>query len=238
MAGTRPLVNRGGITAEFSYRGDTLLLGESITDGLIVTAGAGIWTAPAMVSGWVQRSGPGAGFTDTTDTSNNILIALGANLYGAVVSTGSTFRMVFFNSTAFAMTFAAGTGIVSGSGILTCAASLWREYLITILNAMPQVILQCNTTVASPVVTFVLPPNMTSYPIGPAPNAINVSPGMTVSGTNVTAGTTVIGITQGQGGVIGFTMSANALATSTAGVGVSLTLLPTIRIDGLRSGTA
>jgi hypothetical protein len=66
--------------------------------------------------------------------------------------------------------------------------------------------------------------------MGSDPRAVNITPGMTVSGTGITAGTRVLGVTQGQGGVTGVTLDANATATSAAG-GVALTFLPTVQFD-------
>jgi hypothetical protein len=58
-----------------------------------------------------------------------------------------------------------------------------------------------------------------------------ITPGQVVSSVgNVTAGTTVLSVQAG----VGFTMSANALATAVA----SASLLPQVTVAGLRSGTA
>jgi hypothetical protein len=79
---------------------------------------------------------------------------------------------------------------------------------------------------------------MAALPMGAAdnPQGISITPGQIVTGTGINAGTTVLGVTQGPGGVTGVTLSANATATSAAG-GVPLTFSPNIRIDGLRSST-
>lgn len=237
MPAARPLVSRGGVGNDGPVLpGDLLTAGENILTGALTTAGAGTWTAAMIASGIIRRTGPGGGYIDTTDTATNILAAIAGNAAAADVVPGTTWRMLFINTVAQAMTFAAGAGVVSGTGTLTVAASLTREYLWTVLNASPAVTLQSNTTNASAVVTFVLPAGMQSWPIGPAPNAVNITPGMTVSGTGITAGTTVLGVTQGQGGLTGITLSANATATSAAG-GVALTFGPTLQIDALRAGT-
>ena len=234
MALARPLINRGGVTAEFLAPGDRLAGGESVN--ALTTAVGDTWTGSLIARGIIRRSGPGAGYTDTTDTAQNILNSLTSAGHQAVSLNGSTFRLLVQNTVAFALTFAAGTGVVAGTGTLDIAASLVREYLLTILNSTPQISLQSNTTNANPTVTFVLPPGLVAYPIGPAPNAVTVTPGMGVSGTGISAGTTVLGVTQGQGGVVGVTLSANATATSEAG-GTPLTFFPRIQIDSLRSST-
>lgn len=208
--------------------GDLLAGGENILAGGIATAGNGTLTGAAIATGIIRRTGPGGAYTDTTDTSTNILAAIAGNAQGADVLPGTTFRLLFINTVAFAMTFAAGSGVVSGTGTLGVAASLVREYLLTVLNSTPQSIQNCSTTNASAVVTFNLPANAPALPMG------TITPGMSVSGTGITAGTTVLGVTYGQGGITGVTLSANATATNNP---VALTFLPTIQIDGIRSTT-
>jgi hypothetical protein len=235
----RPMVQGDAPISRMVLPGDVVAGGESMGSGDITTAGAGTWTGAAIAKGILNRTGPGAGYTDTTDTSTNIIAALvgstpqqqgfGVGAAGIDVVSGTSFRFLFQNTVAFAMTFAAGVGVVAGNGTLNCAASLWREYLVTVVNATPQTIINCATTNASAVVTFNLQTGQTSLPMG------TVTPGMTVSGTGITAGTTVIGVTQGVGGITGVTLSANATATNNP---VALTFLPTVRFDGLRSGTA
>ena len=234
MTAFRPYGSRSGVMDDKINPGDLMLGGENLTAGALTTAGAGTWLAAMIATGIIRRTGPGACYTDTTDTATNILNALSGNSGGADMVPGTTFRLLFINTVAQAMTFAAGTGVVVGTGTVNCAASLVREYLLTILNASPQVILNCATTNGSPTVTFNLPSGMSALPIGNAPNAVNITPGMTVSGTGITTGTTVLGVTQGVGGITGVTLSANATATNNP---VALTFGPTIQIDGIRSST-
>lgn len=211
--------------------------GERLAAGALATAGAGTWTGAIIATGIIYRTGPVGGYTDTTDTSTNIILALlGSGSQGSGpggnstidVVPGTSFRLLFINTVAQALTFAAGVGVVAGTGTLDVAASLTREYLVTILNATPQILLNCATTNGSAVVTF----NLTSPAVSLAMGL--VTPGMTISGTGVTAGTTVLGVTQGIGGITGITMSANATATTNP---VGLTFLPTVRFDSLRAGT-
>jgi hypothetical protein len=219
------------------YPGDLLAGGESLTAGAITVAGSSTWTAAAIATGIILRTGPAAGYTDTTDTAVNILNALAANTPQASVVPGTSFRMLLINTVAQALTFAAGVGVVVGLGTVNVAASLVREYLWTVLNTTPVQVVNSNTTNASPTVTFVLPNGAVSYPLlasnGPAAGALNITPGATVTGTGIAAGTTVVGLTLGQGGIIGVTLSQNATATGQA----ALTFGPTMRIDGIRSST-
>lgn len=215
--------------------GDFVLAGENILAGAIATVGAGTWTGAAIATGIIRRTGPVAGYTDTTDTATNIMAAIGGNQINPVPIPGSTFRMLLLNTVAQALTFAAGTGVVAGTGTLNVAASLWREYLWTVLNTGPTFSLSCSITNASPTVLFNLPQQATSLPMGSTFGGVNVTPGMTVSGTGITAGTLVLGLTLGQGGILGVTLNANATATASS---VLLTFGPTLQIDSLRSGTA
>lgn len=235
MVGIRPVGLGGGVPAKHVDPGDLLLLGEALNLSL-TTAGSGTWTAAQIVSGLIYRTGPGGAYTDTTDTAAAILAALSGNQPAAEVMPGISFRLMLVNTVAFALTFAAGVGVAAGTGVLNVAASTWREYLVTVLNATPPQIISCSTTNASAVVTFVLPPGMLSLPLGATPNpqGVNITPGAIVSGTGITAGTSVLGVTYGQGGITGVTLSANATATNNP---IALTFGPSIKIDGLRSGT-
>lgn len=226
---------KGSANPEYLAAGDIAGLAETI--GTLTTVGAGTILAATLAQGILVRSGPVGGFTDTTDTATNILAAISGNLSQAIVQPGSTWRFRYINSVAQAMTFAAGAGVVAGIGTLNVAASLVRDYLITVLSTQIPVTVQSNTTNASAVVTFVFPPGLTAYKIGPDPSAVNIQVGATVSGTGITVGTTVIGVTTNQAGVTGVTLSANATATSVAG-GVALTYGPTIKFDSLCSMTA
>lgn len=233
MALLRPIGADGSNQNRLPAAGDVLGLGEVISAN--ATVGAATWTGAQIATGVISRSGSVAGYTDTTDNAANILAALAGNAPAADVQPGTTFRLRVLNTVAFLLTFAAGTGVVAGSGTLNIAASTGRDYLITVLSSCPLQTLQCSTTNASAAVTFVLPAGAVALPFqgsnGPI-GAISNLLGATVSGTGITAGTTVIGITQGQGGATGITLSANATATSAAG-GTPLTFQPTIRFDSL-----
>jgi hypothetical protein len=152
----RPMVFGRGLTPDQVNPGDLVGAGEALLAGAISTVGNGTWTGAAIATGIINRTGPVGGYTDTTDTSTNILAALAGNSYAADIVPGTSFRLLFVNTVALAHTFAAGVGVRSGTGTLSTAASKVREYLVTVLNSTPQQTLQCNTTNASAVVTFVL----------------------------------------------------------------------------------
>jgi hypothetical protein len=237
-------VKDGGLIDRGMAPGDVLGMGESLVNGALATVGAGTWTGALIANAIINRSGPIGGYTDTTDTGNNIIASLGgawnynplspdplkpwaafANLDALA---GSSFRLLVVNTVAFLLTWAAGaSGIETGSGTLNIAASLWREYLVTVKNATPQQTFNAVTTNASAVVTFA---NPSTQPVGA------ITPGMQVSGAGITAGTLILGVTHTIGYLSGLTLSANATLTSVA-TGVALTFSPNVRFDGLRSGT-
>lgn len=229
-----PMVAVNGVISRKLMPGDLLAGGESISAGALATVGAGTWTGALIATGIIRRTGPTAGYTDTTDTAANIIAALAGNAPSPDGMSGQTFRLRFLNTVAQAQTLAAGTGVVLGTGTLNVAASLWRDYLFTIVNASPPVTIPGTLVSASATVAFALPSGMLALPIGPSPLADNITPGMGVNATSgVTAGTTVLGVTQGQGGITGIVMSATATASAT----IPLNFTPTVQIDSLGSGT-
>lgn len=229
----RPAVMDGSPNPRNNYPGDLIAGNDNILGGAIATVGNGTWTGAAIVNGIINRTGPVGAYTDTTDTAVNIIAALTGGATSADVVPGSTFRLIVINTVAQALTFAAGTGVVAGTGTLNIAASLVREYILTILNSQPQIILQSATTNASAAVTFVFSGSQVAYGLGPNSTRL-ITIGALVSGTGITAGTTVAGITLGPSGITGITLSANATATNAS---VALTFGPLIQIDSIRSST-
>lgn len=210
--------------------GDVPGLGEAYN--ALTTVGAGALTGPLIAGGIINRTGPVAGYIDTPATATQILTALGIGSVAAQAGglgdaiNGATFRLIFRNTVAFAMTFQTGVeGLVYGSN-LDVAASLVREYLVTLRNLTPRASIQCGTTNASPTLTF-----DTAQAIG------TVTPGMVVTGTGINASQTfVTGVTNnGAGGLSGCTLSTNCSATAASGIAILFS--PVVQFDGLRSST-
>lgn len=222
---------RAGLLTPFAS-GDTLLIPSVMaTDA---TAGNVTLSAAKMVTGLLRRSGPGAGYADTFDTAVNIYNALVGEGSDPEIAVGDAFLLRILNSAAFNENITLGAGMVAGVGTLTpIAGSTWREFLFTFLSVQKPVSIYCNTTNGSAAVTFVLAPNQSALPMGPAPGSVNITPGAFVSGIGIAAGTTVLGLTQAPGGMTGFTLSANATATGTA----LLSFGPYLKVDGSGSGT-
>lgn len=223
---------RNGLCDDLLQPGDLTADGRSI--GSLTTVGAGTILGSMFAQGILARTGPVGGYTDTTDSAANILAALTGNAPDIDVVPGLAFTFLYQNQVAQAMTLAAGAGVVLGSNV-NVAASLVREYLVTVLNASPPVTLNCNTTNASAAVVLATPIQMGTFDYTQNRAYGTITPGMSVSGTGISAGATIIGLTYGQGTITGFTLSSNATATNN---GVALACTPTVRIDGLRSATA
>jgi hypothetical protein len=225
----------GEVPATMISQGDTLILGENLAGGVLTTVGAGTWLAAQIASGIITRSGPVAGYTDTTDTANNILTALAGNGSAADLQQGSTFRMLFVNTVAQLMTLAAGTGVTldttNGTGVVNCAASLVREYLFTINNNSPETTQQCNFLTTTKIINFNLRSGESARPMqGSNGSGLAITSGMIVSGTNIAAGTKVVGLIAGQGGITGVTVDTNTTGTQT---NTAVTFSPSITISSL-----
>lgn len=141
---------------------------------VISTVGNGTLTAAALVGGQINRSGPTAAYTDTTDTAANIVAALPGFLVGA------QFYVLIKNSTIYSQTIAAGVGVTLPGTVLVPALSA-SNYFVTI-----------GGTVASPTATF------THVMTDPIHGAAYVSDPQTTALTTVGAGTiTAAGIFSG-----------------------------------------
>lgn len=208
----------------------------SLAAGAISTVGAGTWTAAAIANGLLRRTGPTGAYTDTTDTAANIIAAIKGNYDTSNTLCGVAFELVVQNTVAYALTFAAGTGVVAGTGTLDIAASKVRKYLVTILNDQPVVTLNGTVTNGSKVITFALPAGAASIPMlgsGAELGYVQLTPGMSVTGTGIASGAKVDGITLGQGGFTGVHLDTNSTAD---GTNIQLTFGPSIRFDSINLG--
>jgi hypothetical protein len=237
MPGLRPLGEKNGVVSDVLYPGDLLLLGETIAT--LTTVGAGAIPASAIVQAGLYRTGPVGGYTDTMDTAANVLAALAGNSPAADVVPGTSWRWRYWNSVAQAETMAWGAGWLQATpdpgASDSVAASLWRDYLFTVLCSQPVTALQAIVTSGSKVVTFVLPSGRVSLSIGPNTPQNNIQVGASVTGTGLVGGQTVASLTMGQGGITGVVLSANASVSSLNGTAV--TFGPTLQYASLGSGT-
>lgn len=224
MSALKGVVYDGGLQRP-ALPGDVAAWAEIIA--ALTTVGAGTLTAPLLLSGIINRTGPVAGYIDTTDTAANIIAAMVSNYNyqstaltgvssGVAAPLGMSVRLRIINTVAFANTMAAGTGVTLVNG--TINASSVKEYLLQVTNGTPQQVFAANQTNASAVIT-----GLSQF------QTSQLSVGMLVTGTNIPASTTVISIQTG----IGVTLSANATATLALN---ALTFAPTVTMTGLGQG--
>lgn len=83
-------------------------------------------TAAQLISGLINRIGPTANFTDTTDTAAAIAAALG--------TIGYSFYTYIKNGTAFVQTLAGGTGVTFSSSTIVPANSI-AKFLVMVTSA-------------------------------------------------------------------------------------------------------
>ena len=228
MSILKPLVmDNQSSAARILQQGD--VIGGAEFYNILSAVGNSSLLAPNLVAGILKRTGPTGAFTDTTDTAQNIInqilgsvyIGTGSTVSGqggnAGVQVGTTWRLRYINTVAFAMTLAAGTGVTIVANGNVNASSV-KDYLITVTNGSPQQIFTANTTSGSNVLTN-LPQNQT--------NQLTI--GMAVSGTGIAANSVITAINPGAS----VTLNNNATVT---GVNVSLTFSPTLTIEGIGQG--
>lgn len=176
------------------------------------TAASITWSVNYVLAGWLDRSGPGAGYGDTTPSADQLLAAL------PDLVRGDSFDLLVTSSVAFANTIVAGAGITL-AGTTAVAASSTREYMLT-LTSEPKRTRVCvgSTTNASAVLT-----NLSDVDLQ------NIGVGMGVSGTNIPASTTILAVNLTARTV---TMSANATGT---GDNIAITATPQFELRGLRT---
>lgn len=223
MSVVKGVVYDGGLQRQ-ALPGDTVAQGEVI--GALATVGAGVLTAVLLLGGIINRTGPVAGYIDTTDTAQNIINAMIANYPylapntglsgGAAVPNGTTVRLRIINTVAFANTMAAGTGVTLVNG--TINASSVKDYLLNITNGTPTQVFAANQVNASAVIT-----GLSQF------QTSQLSVGQLVTGTNIAGGSTILSIQPG----VGVTLSANVTATLALN---ALTFSPTVTMTGLGQG--
>lgn len=179
-----------------------------------VTVGNATLAVADICQGILNRTGPVGGFTDTFPNADDIIAAM------QNPQKGDAFYFTYRNGVAQAMTFAAGTGIVSGIGTLSCAASSTKLYLFTVLATKRSTILVGNQINATAIIS-----GLTNAQIA------TIEPGMGVTGTNVQANTTVLGVTPSDSAT-GATVTLSLPVTATLNNN-PLSFFPRIQLDAL-----
>lgn len=209
--------------------GDILAAGEALS-ALAADANSTI-TGAMMAAGILNRTGMTAGRIDTTDTAENVLLALSGNDVDRNALVGLSFRFIYRQSAAFATTWAHGRGWVAGTGTLDVTASRIREYVCRILCAQKEVAVANATTHNGTKAIELITPQ----------NAGTVVPGMLLTGAGITAGTKVVGVTYGDSTnringdkICSITTDTNSTADAS---GVALTFSPVIEINSVGERT-
>lgn len=211
MSFNRAQVDFGGNYVRLQGPGDSIL--DQTQLAAITTVGAGTLTAAAMNSGLVERTGPVGVFNETLDTADNLMAVLGSP------AAGDSFEFTYRNTVAFIGTLVVAEGAELIGANTAAAASAVRRYLVTVLAAARRQQFTGNTTNASPTVTGLS-----------QTQASLLVPGMGVSGTGISAATTILAVNSVTGTV---TLSANATATGTP----ALSFFPRYNIRGISSAS-
>lgn len=110
-----------GNSFQAGYNFSSKVLDNNVDTQVTATSGVTLTANQIDGSAVIIRTGPTAAFTDTTDTAANIISGL------SNPPTNSRFRLRVVNTTGYAETIAAGTGITI-SGTATISAGTWRDY--------------------------------------------------------------------------------------------------------------
>ena len=190
-------------------QGDTVIGGESVK--VVLNSNTTPLTADQVTGGILQIN---AGTTLTLPDPNSVINSLApiqsalqnnrtGLSSGAGVLPGSTFRLKVINITGGSINIFAGTiGFTWDAGSYTQLAILngtTAEYLATVFNGTPQQIVVGNATNGNTKVT-----GLSDF------QTSQLTVGMILSGTGITAGTTIVSIQPG----IGFTLSSNFTGTT------------------------
>lgn len=216
------------LDAIYTYTGQELAQGD-IFRTLMSAGRADIWCTAAQLIAALQGNlnsvSPPSNELYGMQPNRSVLLAWPSNL--APFQPGSSFRRTISATTAFAlaMTVPANGGInaaAAPNSSITIAASSWREFILQINNSSPTQVIACNQTNASLLVT--VPTQSLDF--------INqLTPGMSVYGTNIAANTVISAINRDTGVI---TLSIAATATIALN---PITFTPTVTIYSLRSGT-
>ena len=215
MSVLKPVVYDNSLQRQIA-RGD-VLAGAEIIPATIATNAITI-TGAQLSAGFISRSPTGAA-TDTIDSAANIIAAVNGGLNVGIQS-GTTFRVRWLVSTAFATTVAvtANTGVTLTQGAI--AASSWKDFLVTVVNGSPAYTAVASTTNASAVINGMAQTDTDKLSVGM----------VVTNAVNGLQGTTILSVQPG----VGVTLSGNANATSTTKVAISFS--PVIKVDGIGQG--
>lgn len=198
--------------------------GEQTINTSITTVGNGTLTGAAIAGGVITRSGSVAAYTDTTDTAALIVAAI-SNAF-----VGQSFFVRIKNSTAFAETLAAGSG-VTFSGVVIIPANSVGLYLVTLTSLTAVSLLHISTvqyssSMAEVVTTLASPAGSTITGTGIA-GGVTARSGTSADFTDTTDTATAIiaarlNVRIGQSWEYTYYNTTAFVATFAAGSGVTL----------------
>lgn len=209
MSIVRGQVDSGGNYIRQQMPGDKLFDMDQLV--ALTTAGNGTWLAALILSGVINRSGPGAPYTDTTDTADALIAA------NPSLSVGDSFRFIVRNTVAQAATLAGGTGVELGTNT-AIGASAVREYMLTCLSNKRAAQYAATTVNGSPTISALTQAQVES-----------LMPGMGVTGTGIAANSVITAVNPAAGTV---TLNNNATASGSL---VALSFFPRFTLQGLIS---
>jgi hypothetical protein len=231
-----PLLNNKHLPGFRLFSGTTLntianrvnSLGASVANTFSsVTATVGTTlTAAQILGGIIQRSGPTAAFTDTTDIAANLDAAL---MSAAVV--GTTFELDILNTTAFPMTLSGGTGVtITGNNII--GANSTAVYIVAVVTA-PQA---SSNTPGTYSLTYLFASSQDAFGTNSLVATANNGTTQTLTAAMITGGTLTYHTSTG-GTTPSLTLPlGTAMDTALAGIPVGQSY--TLRVINSNSGTA
>ena len=227
---TNETPNTIALDANYTYTGQDIARGDAYRTLMSAARTDTFPTANQLIAaimGSLNQVSPPSNELYGIQPNRTVQLAWPANIQP--FQNGSSFRRIITATTAFALTMAVpvSSGMSLGAAPYdqtVVAASSWREYVFQILNSSPAVAIACSQINANPVVT--VPPGQLDF-------INNVTTGMSVYGTNVAAGTTVIAVNRDTGNI---TLSGGAAAITATIALNPITFTPTVVVYGLRGG--
>jgi hypothetical protein len=217
MSLAKSLISDGNFTRQI-MQGDVLAAAEVFP---ATVAGNAPTITGAMLTATIIQRTPSAAATDTLDTAANILAALTAGPGLTGVQPGTSWRVRWYNTAAFAITVTATANTGMSVAAPTVNASSVKDYLVTVVNGTPAKTTSATTVNASAVISGVPAADLAALTVGMVVTSASAGQqGATILAVNLAAGT--------------LTLSANA--TSTNATAIAYTFSPVISLQGLGQG--
>lgn len=186
------------------------------------TNGNVVWPIAYVLAGWIDRSGPGAGYTDTTPSADQLLAAY------PDFTRGDSFHLQVTSSVAFANTIIAGAGITF-AGTTAIAASSTRDFLVTLLSEPKRTrVAVASTTNANAVLTNVSVADASAIGIGMLATGVGIGASAIVTAINLSTNASAVPA------VTTATVTLSVVSTATAD-NIAVTFTPNFEMRGVRT---